>query len=246
MKLIVTGSSSKGNNYILQSSRETLLIEAGVRWKEVQRALDYKVSNIVGAIITHEHGDHAKYINEYLDAGIDTYSSSGTIEALSIKSNRFPKVLDSGVIKNIGKFKIYPFDIIHDAKEPLGFLIYHPEMGNTLFLTDTHYSRYKFKNLNHIIVECNYDRQIVERKVIEGSMHPSLYKRITKSHMHIDTVLQLLADNDISKVNNIILIHLSDGNSDEKEFKKRVQQATGKNTVIADKGVKVNLSLNPF
>ena len=71
MKLIIIGSSSKGNSYALQSdSGEILLIEAGIPLKEVKRAIGYKTSKVVGCITSHVHSDHAKYIPEYLKAGI--------------------------------------------------------------------------------------------------------------------------------------------------------------------------------
>jgi hypothetical protein len=37
--------------------------------------------------------------------------------------------------------------------------------------------------------------------------------------MSLETLLELLGKNDLSKVNNIVLIHLSDSNSNAIEFK---------------------------
>ena len=44
---------------------------------------------------------------------------------------------------------------------------------------------------------------------------------------------ELLKANDLSKVQQIWLLHLSDGNSDEKRFKREIQELTGKPTFIA-------------
>lgn len=56
MKLITHASSSKGNLYeVTANNGERLLIDPGLQWKQIQKALDYDLSNIVGACITHEH-----------------------------------------------------------------------------------------------------------------------------------------------------------------------------------------------
>lgn len=54
LKCIASGSS--GNSYALISGKEILLIEAGVRLLEVKRNIDFQISNVVGCVITHEHG----------------------------------------------------------------------------------------------------------------------------------------------------------------------------------------------
>ena len=80
MKLYILGSSSKGNCYLLQSEKtgEVLILEAGINLQEVKKALNFNLSSIVGCCITHEHGDHAKYVLQYLEARIPVRMSEGT------------------------------------------------------------------------------------------------------------------------------------------------------------------------
>lgn len=246
MKLQVLGSSSKGNCYLVYNDTEALVIEAGIKLIEVKKALDFKISRIQGVLVTHEHSDHSKYVKEYLEFGLSVFMSKGTSEGLNIKGIEKPVIVRSGKQCVADNFKILPFDVIHDAKEPLGYLIHHPESGNILFLTDSHYSKYKFKDLNHIIVEANYDRSIVEQNIINGKVHPAMLNRLQKSHMSIDTCIQLLHDNDLRNVNNIVLIHLSEGNSNATDFRSKIIQATGINTVIAEKGLIMNMNFQTF
>ncbi len=56
MLLKCIASGSKGNSYALISDKEILLIEAGVRFREVKKHIDFQVSKIVGCLISHEHG----------------------------------------------------------------------------------------------------------------------------------------------------------------------------------------------
>ena len=48
-----------------------------------------------------------------------------------------------------------------------------------------------------------------------------------------DTLLDLLRANDMTKVRQIYLLHLSDGNSDAAAFRRQVQQETGAEVYIA-------------
>jgi len=53
------------------------------------------------------------------------------------------------------------------------------------------------------------------------------------AYVSIETLLDLLQANDMSKVRQIYLLHLSDGNSDAEAFKRQVQQETGAEVYIA-------------
>lgn len=244
MKLKVLGSSSKGNSYILDNDSETLVIEAGVRLSEVKKAVGFSVRKIVGVLVTHEHGDHAAYINDYTKNGLDVFCSRGTASRF-LTHHRLHKV-QPGKLFQIGNFKVLPFDVIHDAEEPFGYLIWHPETGNILFLTDSYYSEYTFKGLSNIILEVNYDPEILERNVESGRLSPKVKNRIITSHMGLNTAKDLLSANDLSQVNNIILIHLSDGNSHAENFKKEIEDLTGKMVTVADAGTELIIDKTPF
>ena len=244
MKLKVLGSSSKGNSYILESDSQVLVIEAGIRLSEVKKAIGFDVNKIVGCIISHEHGDHAAYINDFTKSAIDVFCSRGTASNFNV-NHRLHEIA-AGTMIQIGEFKVLPFDVVHDAAEPFGFLINHRESGNILFLTDTFYSEFTFRDLNNIILEANYDLAILEANIKSGKLNPSIRNRIVTSHMSLQTAKELLSANDLSKVNNIVLIHLSDGNSDAVNFKKEIEQVTGKTITIADGGTEIILNKTPF
>lgn len=247
MDLHVIGSGSTGNCYILENRDEQLIIECGIGLPEIKKALNFDYSNVVGCLVTHEHGDHYKSIQGVLDLGIDVFASAGTF-----KSELFPS---SGHRKNtikakgsfqVGNFKILPFDVVHDAAEPLGFIIQHPECGKVLFLTDTNYCKYTFPGLNNIIIESNFSKKIIEEKFGEKLEMEFLKNRILKNHFSLEDCKVMLAANDLSQVNNIVLIHLSDSNSHEADFKNEVYQLTGKNVNVAGSGRKFDFNLTPF
>ena len=59
------GSSSKGNCYLLEYKNQVLILDAGVSFKEVQKALNFNIEKVVGVLITHEHMDHLKYATDF-------------------------------------------------------------------------------------------------------------------------------------------------------------------------------------
>lgn len=242
MKLTVLGSNSNGNCYILQNDNEALILEAGIKFSEVLKGLNFNTSKVVACIVTHEHGDHIKHISDFLNRSIPTYASKGTWEAKNIKSDN---ILEAGKVAKFGNFTIIPFKIKHDCKEPLGFFINHPETGNIVFATDTYYLPNRFANVSHWLIECNYRKDILDAKTPEG-FNKILRDRTLQSHMSYDTCVKALEANDLAPCKNIILIHLSDRNSNGKEFREGIIREFGKPTYIAQKGLEINLTGIPF
>lgn len=247
MRLIIAGSSSAGNGYLLEARDETLVLEAGVKLMEVKKTLDFKIEQIVGALVTHEHGDHAAFVQEYIKAGITIYASEGTKEALKLKNNLQAKTVTASNHFDIGNFRIMGFKTEHDSAEPFGFLIQHPEAGKILFVTDTaDLDRYEFRKLNHILIEANYSQEIAEKRMMTGALNAKHQSRVESTHMSFEQVQEFLDRTDRSQLKTIVLLHLSDGNSDAREFQNIIERQTGVKTIIADKGIKINLSIKPF
>lgn len=247
MELKVLGSSSKGNCYLLDNGKDCLMIECGIAFKEIQKAVNFDISRIAGVVVSHEHGDHAKYVNKCLDARIPLFMSQGTKDALKLSECALVHAMNELKVYQIGAFRVQPFNAQHDAREPFGFLIYHPECGKVLFATDTFYLRYTFQGLNNILIECNYDQEILDANVEAGKLPMALRMRTMKSHCSFTTCRETLLANDLSKVNHIVLIHLSDGNSNEKMFQRTIQEETGKTVHVAQSGMTIkNFNVSPF
>lgn len=121
-----------------------------------------------------------------------------------------------------------PFRTIHDAKEPLGFLLANQVGERLLFCTDSAYVPHRFRDLNVIAVECNFEAEVLKRNIESGLVHPDVGKGLWGRHMSLETVKRFLDANDLSKVQEIHLLHLSDHNSDAARFKQEIQKETGK------------------
>ena len=225
-------SGSSGNCYRVSDGRTPLLLECGIPYKEIQKNLKFRVSEIAGCLVTHEHQDHCKAVRDLMKAGIDCYMSAGTAEALGISGHRL-HIIKAKQQFRIGTWTILPFETQHDAAEPLGFLLANQDGDKLLYATDTFYIRYRFQGLTHIMIEANYCMDILKRNVEAGLVEPALKTRILKSHFSLENVKKFLQANDLSKVEAIFLLHLSDNNSDCERFKREVMELTGKPTYIA-------------
>lgn len=233
MKFNIFASSSKGNLYVLENKRESLLIEAGLPIRKIKECLNYDFSKIRACLLSHEHGDHAKGIKEVASLGIDVYSSKGTFESLGLQGYRFKEIKDKEQFA-IGNFNILAFNTQHDAKEPMGYLIQDSITGKKiLFATDTYYIKYKFKGLNYIALECNYSEEILQENIEQGKINPYLAERIRRSHFSLENVLEFLKANDLSRLEKLYLIHLSDSNSDENLFRKEISKVYKGDLIIA-------------
>lgn len=233
MNIKVIASGSGGNAYIVSDGVTSLLLDAGVPIDRIRKACGFKLHLVAACLITHEHGDHAKAAQNVAKAGVDVYATSGTIDACGLIGHRI-KDIQAHCPFGVGTFTVYPFDVQHDAAEPVGFLIDSWKTGErVLYATDTYYIKYRFDGMTHVMIECNYDQNIINHRVRDGSLSVDLAKRIVKSHMSLDAVIGFLRANDLSSVRQVYLLHLSSDNSDAERFKRDVQRVTGAEVYIA-------------
>lgn len=246
MELRVFGSSSKGNGYALVDSLgNVLILECGVRIAEIQKSLGFNISKVVAALVTHEHLDHSKYIGQYIQYGIDIYAPEAVFKRHKLSGHHRAKVVGSKHSFAAPPFEVRSFDVMHDVPT-LGYMVRHEEMGLTIFATDTYYLPYTFKNVDHWIIEANYDKEVMDDRAQEGEENIALRNRIVQSHMSIENLIRMLKANDLSMSKNIVITHLSDRNSHELRFILSLQEAFGKPVHVADPGKIINLSLTPF
>lgn len=227
------GSSSAGNSYLLTDGDSALLLEAGIRPKNMK----VEWAKVDALLITHEHLDHSKYAKDFLKRGaFSIYCTKGTAENLQGVADY--RVMATGYLEQftVKGWHIMAFKVEHDTAEPSGFLIQTPSGKKVLFATDTYYIRYKFNGITHMMIECNYSMEIIDRNLAEGRIHKALRNRVIKSHFELENVVEFLKSNDLSKLEEVHLLHLSDSNSNADEFKQRIQAVTGVPVYVAESG----------
>lgn len=240
MELKVLGSSSSGNCYILDNGKEALILEAGVRFQEVKKALGYNLRKVVGCLITHRHQDHAKYIKAMVDNGFYTLALPDVWETRGVCGSRSVPIVPKHGYK-LGRFKVLPFNACHDVP-CVGYIIEHPECGRVMFLTDSCECLSLFSNLNHVLIECNYSMPKLIESVNAGITPRTQIDRLPNSHMELQTCKSVLSDIDLSNVYNIVLLHLSDHNSDRLQFVSEIERHTGKVVYAAAPNLSIDIT----
>ena len=242
MKLRCVGSSSKGNAYALESANEILLLEAGCQILEVKKAINWQISKVVGCVVSHCHGDHIGKIRDYYNIGFPIYTNDETAEFIETVYGE--KVLSVPEFQRfrLGGFTVQPFYLPHNGVPNFGYLIEHSDMGKLLFMTDMEYCRYDFKALgiNHILVEANYDMELVDRSI------PN-YTHKLLGHCSIQTACGIIRSNRTPELRSVMLCHLG-AFSDEGDFKRQAAESAGAgvDVAVADSGKVFDISLMPF
>ena len=220
-------SSSHGNCYVVSDGETAILLECGISFRRIKKELGFDLSAIFGCLVSHEHKDHAKSVMDMIKSGIEVFASEGTAENLDCA---LITPVEAGVQFQIGSLEIMPFRTWHDAKEPLGFLIYSRRDGERLaFATDTVNLGHTFPGVNLLALEANYDKDILARC---ERMPEKVRHRVTNSHMEIGTLCKYLRSLDLSQCRALYLLHLSNAASNEGCFIDRVRQIVPRHTRI--------------
>lgn len=225
LKCISTGSS--GNCYLLQADNgETLILDCGIGIKEIKKGLDWNIKDVAGVLCTHKHLDHSKSLGNFKKMSIPVFAPY---------QRNYNK-------KNYGGFTIYPFPLqtldgnwTHtDANgEPcpiFGFLITHPEMGKMLYITDCELIKWKFNDINHVLLGVNYDKDLVDTDNPKAN-------HVFRGHLSIDTACDFVKANDSDSLQNVIMCHLSNENADKDSFIAKMKNAVNvANVDVAEQG----------
>ena len=182
------------------------------------------MSDVSGALISHSHGDHSKAVHSLAKFGVNCWMTLSTALALGFQGHRLCFIEPMKQFR-VGNFYVVAFETQHDCAGSVGFLISDGD-DTLLFATDTFYLTNRFANLNIIAIECNYSEE-----TMTPGLHPVRLKRLYKSHFSLENVIKFLKANDLTKVRQIFLIHISQQNADTEYFKSEVEKATGKPTI---------------
>lgn len=229
MNIEVLASGSDGNAYLVSDGTTHLLIECGIPFQELKEKTNFFEVLPDACLVSHSHNDHACSVDQVQNIGIPVYMSENTKNELKDKITTDIMI---HTIKNkerftVGTFEILPLKMNHDVY-CLGFLITSKALNEKLFFaTDTYYIEYIIPSCDYIMVEANYDVNIMNERIMKGAHDLVSKERLVRSHMEINSTLRWLSGNDLTKTKRIYLLHLSNGSSNESEFKRKIVESTG-------------------
>lgn len=237
MRLKCLGSSSARNCYLLTSnSGETLILDCGIPIKEIKKGLNWNVKGIVGVLCTHKHLDHSKSVKDFENMGIPICKPYETLLMNQFLANSYFTVRTFDLTTIDGNWTHTDAD---GTPCPIyGFLITHKEMGRMLYITDCEVIKWKFKDINHILLGVNYDKDLVDTDNPKAN-------HVFRGHLSIDTACDFVKANDSDSLQNIIMCHLSSENADKDSFIAKMKNAVnGANVDVAEQGKSWSLN-NP-
>ena len=202
----IIASGSKGNATIVVSHQTVLLIDMGITLKRLEEGLqeiNLKVSDINGALFTHDHTDHIaglKFISPKI-----MYALVGTLPSSS------SHIVDLEEPFRIGDFEITPIKTSHDATNPCAYYLKDDE-ESLFYMTDTGVFLEEclpiIKNPTYLIIESNHDI----RMLLNTNRTFELKNRIMSEKGHLCNedsavaAISIIGDN----TKEIVLAHLSE------------------------------------
>lgn len=237
--LHVIGTGSSGNGYIIGTDDSLLLVEAGIRWREYAGAFGHEkgLPKVCGCLVSHRHLDHCGHVEDIMSHGIPVYSCNDTAE-------KYPgtSVLHPMKKYRLGAFLVTSFPVPHNV-DNYAYMIEHEDIGRLLFMTDLTRFPYNIKGIDTVMIEANYSQETIIDRLCAGS---NIRSR-PENHMSIDECLSTLQRLYGPSLKRIVLIHLSDGNSDERRFLGMVRDAFPSCEVYAARnGMQIEISKEEF
>lgn len=189
MQIHVLASGSTGNAIFIEMDNTKLLVDAGISTRRIKQSLDKigtKIEDVDGVFITHEHRDHVSGLQTLLKKyRLPAYARPDTWQSMYCRASlpdECCKILPDSL--DLGKVKVEPFSISHDAADPVGFRL---QAGNTKvcvatdlgFVTPTVKDALALSDV--LILESNHDVDMLQN----GSYPWHLKKRIMSNRGHL-------------------------------------------------------------
>ena len=226
MKFISLGSGSSGNCYLLQSGETSILLDAGISTRVLKKHLkDIGLSledDVAAVFVTHDHADHIKAVgNIASDCGKTIYATRLVHEGIAC--NRCLKIqipaarmayVEKGKTMELGNFRITPFDVPHDSRDCVGYVVEADGVRFCLItdvghVTDT--IREQVGQANYLVLESNHDINML----LMGKYSAYLKERISSDggHLNNEQAAKLLAESATPQLRHVWLCHLSEENN---------------------------------
>jgi phosphoribosyl 1,2-cyclic phosphodiesterase len=193
---------------------------------EIKKALNWNIKDVVGVLCTHQHSDHNKSLKDFINMGIPVFAPYLSLESMKMETEFNIRMFDLTTIDGNWTHT----DANGEPCPIYGFLITHKEMGRMLYITDCEVVKWKFRDINHILLGVNYDKDLIDRDNTGKANH------VFRGHLSIDTACDFVKANYSDSLQNVIMCHLSSENSDRDSFIEKMKRvAYGANVDVAER-----------
>jgi phosphoribosyl 1,2-cyclic phosphodiesterase len=232
LSVCMLASGSKGNCIHIAAGEKAILVDAGLSGREIERRMrqrDLRPDFLRAIIVSHEHIDHIRGVGVLARRyKLPVYMSSQTASAALSSIGRLPHFsqFQTGEPFRLPPFTIHPFNVSHDAVDPVGFTIrmngsqigIATDLGVATGLVQEH-----LRGCHLLVLEANHDMEML----INGPYPWPLKQRIKsrKGHLSNDAAVALLRSVMTVHLRCVILGHLSETNNTVDQALKIVRKA---------------------
>lgn len=221
------------------------MLDAGIGIRSLKKYLkDYGVSlehDIAAVFVTHDHADHIKSVgNMACDYGKTIYATRLVHEGIAC--NRCLKVsvpvactayIEKGAMLEVGNFRVMPFDVPHDSRDCVGYVVEADGVRFCLITDVGHVTETICQQVglaNYLVLESNHDKNML----LMGKYSPYLKERISSDRGHLDNsqAADLLAEYATPQLRHVWLCHLSEENNHPELARKTVEAVLRQHGII--------------
>jgi phosphoribosyl 1,2-cyclic phosphodiesterase len=247
-RISILASGSTGNSVLLETERATLLIDAGLGRKEMQRRFEalgrQQPARVDAILITHEHSDHSSGLAQMArEWDCPAYLTEPTHRAIVEMYAEDPEkpgkkatigrveYIRAGERFEIGDIEVNPFAIPHDAADPVGFS-FRVNGAKVAITTDLGYLpelvKHHLREADFLILESNHDLDM-----LKVGPYPWYIKQRVMSrtgHLSNTVVSEFLADSEVfdGRAQHLVLAHLSEQNNTPDVARISAEEALGR------------------
>jgi phosphoribosyl 1,2-cyclic phosphodiesterase len=218
MRFAILGSGSRGNAAVIAAGRTRVLLDCGLGLRDCEtrlQRLGLEAGELDAILVTHEHNDHLGGVAALVRRHArPVWLTAGTLrdwrEAPAALANPFSP--HQAFI--IGDLRIEPYPVPHDAREPCQY-VFGDGRVRLGVLSDagsvTPHMRAMLDACDGLLVEFNHDAGLLAA----GPYPPSLKRRVggDRGHLSNEQAASLLAAIDCSRLQHLVLTHLSETNN---------------------------------
>lgn len=236
-KIKVLSSGSSGNCLAIYDKRgKYVLLDVGLQHNEILKKLNYDLKDCVSILCSHNHvADHTKSLDYFIKLGIPCYGNQDICDHHKY-CNLLPKLL------NIDGFKVQNFELVHNVPNN-AFIVDTIDGIRILYCTDTEYVPKRVKGVHYAIIECNHDIDCMIDNAMDDIYSMSHYE----NHQSLDNCIEYLKSIYSTKIQGVILWHMSDTNIDANKAVKKTKEELGFNNIfVAEKNFVLPLQKEEF
>ena len=236
MRFSVLSSGSKANATFLESGSTRILIDCGLSAREAERrlrSLGVDPATLSGILITHEHSDHITGVPVFSRRfKLPVYVNEATSEFLG-PVDRLEQIC-TGEQFEIGSLTIAPFRIVHDAVDPVGFVV-RSEGLRFVQATDlgkvTPLVKDALSFAHAMVLESNHDEDMLR----ECNYPWVLKQRIASTHGHLSNSAAATALSDAmhGELMHVVLAHLSENSNTPDQALSTVRQGAATGSLLS-------------